>query len=208
MISVEDEREKLISQIKSLDVRLESLYKSLKFQRAEIPAKPDPNSNKSEHGGLKRMVLDLLVKAGPEGISVKEISAYLNTKPANIHAWFHSTGRKISQISKIGEARYALTGELPPMPEPKVKVAGRASTKPTQPRGGLTKKLFEVMEAAGPAGVSIKELAEKVNSNYRNIAVWFATTGKKFPNVVKVAPAVYRVAATEAEAPAPQPETF
>jgi len=204
MISVEEERENLVRQIKALDVRLESLHKSLKFQRAAIPGKPDPFATKSQHGSLKREVLDLLVKAGPEGITVKEISTYLNTKPANIHAWFHSTGRKISQISKVGEAKYALTGELPPEPEPKTKPKGRGNTAPTQPRGGLTKKLFAVMEAAGPEGVSIKTLADKVESNYRNIAVWFATTAKKFTNIEKVAPAVYRVTHPQSEQPAPQ----
>ncbi len=206
MISVEEERENLVRQIKGLDARLESLHKSLKFQRASIPNKPDPTSTKSQHGGLKREVLDLMVKAGPSGITVKEISSYLNTKPANIHAWFHSTGKKISQISKIGEARYALTGELPPEPEPKVKPKARANTAPTQPRGGLTRKLFAVMETAGPEGVSIKSLAEKVESNYRNIAVWFATTAKKFSNIEKVAPAVYRLNPV-APAPAPAPVT-
>lgn len=193
MISIEEERENLVRQIKSLDARLESLHKSLKFQRASIPGKPDPSSTKSQHGGLKREVIDLLVKAGPEGITVKEISSFLNTKAANIHAWFHSTGKKIEQISKVGEARYALNGELPPEPEPKAKSRGRSSSAPSQPRGGLTKKLFAVLEAAGSEGVSIKELADKVESNYRNIAVWFATTAKKFPNIEKVSPAVYRL---------------
>jgi hypothetical protein len=43
--------------------------------------------------------------------------------------------------------------------------------------------------------LKIKDLADKVGANYRNVSVWFVTTGKKYPKVKKVAPAHYRLAA-------------
>ena len=37
-----------------------------------------------------------------------------------------------------------------------------------------------------------KIIAEKAGTNYRNVAVWFATTGKKFQSA-KIKPATYRL---------------
>ena len=43
--------------------------------------------------------------------------------------------------------------------------------------------------------VDLSDLSEKAGTNYRNVAVWFATTGKKNPKIKKVAPATYKLAA-------------
>ena len=51
------------------------------------------------------------------------------------------------------------------------------------------------LREAGDADMSVKELAEKAGTNYRNVAVWFATTGKKNPKIKKLAPATYKLAA-------------
>jgi len=38
---------------------------------------------------------------------VKELAAKLKVKPGNIFSWFYTTGKKISGIKKVGEAKYA-----------------------------------------------------------------------------------------------------
>lgn len=60
-----------------------------------------------KRGALKNDILKLLSAAGPEGASVKDISAKLGVKNQNVHVWFATTGKKLAEISKVGEARYA-----------------------------------------------------------------------------------------------------
>jgi hypothetical protein len=58
---------------------------------------------------LKEPLLKALKAAGSSGITVKELAAKLKVKPGNVFSWFYTTGKKIKGISKIGEARYALS---------------------------------------------------------------------------------------------------
>jgi hypothetical protein len=72
-------------------------------------AKRGPKAGRTgKRGALKSRILGLLGSAGSEGISVREISSRLNVKPQNVHVWFSSTGKKMGEIEKIGEARYAI----------------------------------------------------------------------------------------------------
>lgn len=59
-------------------------------------------------GQLKERILGELRNAGKDGITVKEIAKRLNAKPANIHAWFVSTGKRMKEIKKIGMGQYRL----------------------------------------------------------------------------------------------------
>lgn len=59
-------------------------------------------------------------------------------------------------------------------------------------RGQLLARILTSLKAAGSSGVTIKTLAEKFKMPYRNVQVWFATTGKKNPSIKKIAPATYR----------------
>jgi len=58
---------------------------------------------------LKAPLLKALAAAGPSGIKVKDLAAKLKVKPGNIFSWFYTTGKKISGIKKVGEAKYAYT---------------------------------------------------------------------------------------------------
>ena len=51
------------------------------------------------------------------------------------------------------------------------------------------------MAAADKEGITFKDLADKVDSKYKNIAIWFSTTGKKNSAIKKVGPAHFRLAA-------------
>ena len=59
---------------------------------------------------LKASLLKALSAAGASGITVKELAAKLKVKPGNIFSWFYTTGKKISGIKKIGEAKYSYAG--------------------------------------------------------------------------------------------------
>lgn len=75
---------------------------------AEKPAKA---IKKPKAGKIGEQIREALEQAGPEGMSVKELSALLGAKPQNIHVWFTTSGKKQGWCSKIGEARYAYLGE-------------------------------------------------------------------------------------------------
>ena len=53
--------------------------------------------------------------------------------------------------------------------------------------------IIATLKAAGPQGVTIKEIAAKLGVGYKNIAVWFATTGRKNTAIRKMAPAKYQI---------------
>jgi hypothetical protein len=50
------------------------------------------------------------------------------------------------------------------------------------------------LENAGSEGITVRDIAEKLGANYKNIYILFATTGKKNSQVKKVGPAQYRLA--------------
>ncbi len=66
-----------------------------------------PKAATGKRGALKGDIIKLLTAAGPEGVSVKDISSSLGVKNQNVHVWFSTTGKKLAGISKVGEARYA-----------------------------------------------------------------------------------------------------
>ncbi len=138
-----------------------------------------------------------LQAAGPQGVRVKELAQALGTKPVNVHSWFHSSIKRYPAIKKIEGGHYRLEGSI----SEKQSAPSRGPAKSTRKkgsrgkRGELTASILGALEDAGSQGISVKEIAEKLGANYRNIYIWFATTGKKNSAVKKVGPAQYRLAA-------------
>ncbi|MEI9893553.1 MAG: hypothetical protein WDN28_06560 [Chthoniobacter sp.] len=141
---------------------------------------------------------------------VTELAESLGTKAANLHAWFHATSKRMPSIIKVAGGHYRLNGHngngnghkpapAAPAPAKAAKAAKAPKARGRKPgkakRGALSENILAVLSDAGSSGVSIKDLSAKVNSNYRNVAVWFATTGKKNSKIKKVAPATYKLAA-------------
>jgi hypothetical protein len=173
---------------------------------------------RAARGALKARILELLQAAGKAGTKVTDIAATLGTKPVNIHAWFHSTGRKVKGLRKVGRGRYALAVEsaaaepapaeaVPAKPAKRARrvkrarrakqakpAAAKARRKPGR-RGALKAQILSALKAAGKSGVSLKELTTQTKTPYRNLSIWFATTGKRTPGVKKLSPGVYTLKA-------------
>jgi hypothetical protein len=120
----------LVKEKKSLETKLEHVNaaltalesgKAVASKRGRKPGRP-PGSKavasklKVASGGkakrgkrLKAPLLKVLSAAGASGITVKELATKLKVKPGNIFSWFYTTGKKISGIKKVGEAKYAYT---------------------------------------------------------------------------------------------------
>jgi hypothetical protein len=102
--------------LEQVDAALQALEsgKSAPKKHGRKPGRPAGTKNKVAKGRkskrgkrLKQPMLKALSAAGSSGITVKELSAKLKVKPGNIFSWFYTTGKKISGIKKIGEAKYA-----------------------------------------------------------------------------------------------------
>ncbi len=155
-------------------------------------------------GELKNQVFAALQSAGAAGVRVKDLAKKLGTKPVNIHAWFHAALKRYPNVQKIEGGHYRLKGKggapvkaakpakAAKAAKPAKKAAGKGASKVKRsPRGELTSRILAQLKSAGKLGKSIKDLAAKVGAPYKNISIWFATTGKKNRLVKKVGRGVY-----------------
>lgn len=159
------------------------------------------STGRTARGALKVQILRALTAAGSSGVKVKELAATLGVKSTNVHSWFQTSGKRIPVIKKIGEARYRLEGALSdaelagPIPKTKnrtVRVTGKRSTRPLSGRGALAARIVEALKNAGEAGMTVRELADKLQvENYKNLFIWFSTTGRKNKAIKKIAKARY-----------------
>ena len=120
LISLVKEKEVLQAKLDSVNAELQALEsgKPAPKKRGRKPGRPPGSKAKivvgkvktSKRGKrLKEPLLKALKAAGSSGVTVKELSAKLKVKPGNIFSWFYTTGKKIKGISKVGEAKYALS---------------------------------------------------------------------------------------------------
>lgn len=131
-ISLLEKKESLQKQIEEIDARVAGMFGGGKTSStgtggsSETPrrrgGRPPGSTNKkaaaprakrepgAKRGDLKIKVLAALKEAGDTGLSIKEMSDKLKTKGSNLYAWFGSTGKKVTEIEKVGPAKYKLVG--------------------------------------------------------------------------------------------------
>lgn len=168
-----------------------------------------------KRGALKDQIVSALQTAGEAGIRVTELAKALAIKPVNIHSWFHSALGRYPEIKKVQGGHYRLQGSSSRLtakdaetsaPARKAAKPGRPAkspaSKPGRPakagrkstrRGELSGRILAELESAGAKGINVKDLSDKIGTPYKNIYVWFATTGKKNAKVKKVGPATYKL---------------
>src|SRR4051794_23432285 len=183
--------------------------KAPKAPRGRSTARP---AKRAQRGELKEQVIGALNAAGTAGVRVTELAKALGMKPVNIHSWFHSSIKRYPQIKKLKGGHYRLEGKLngtssakseaaapskpavaKSSPARKSSGAGRKAGGANSRRGALSEKVLGELRKAGAKGISVRDLANRIGANYRNIYIWFATTGKKNASVKKIAPAQYRL---------------
>jgi hypothetical protein len=116
LIALVKEKEILQSKLEKVDSALRALESGKVARRGRPPGTgkgrpgPKPGGKARRRGKrLKEPLLKALKAGGASGVTVKELAAKLKVKPGNVFSWFYTTGKKISGIKKVGEARYALT---------------------------------------------------------------------------------------------------
>ena len=116
LISLVKEKEALQAKLEKIDAALTALEggEAAPQKRGRKPGRPPGSKSKvqgSKRGKrLKAPLLKLLSAAGSSGVTVKELATKLKVKPGNIFSWFYTTGKKISGIKKVGEAKYSYSG--------------------------------------------------------------------------------------------------
>ncbi len=66
-----------------------------------------------------------------------------------------------------------------------------SETRKRAPRGKLKEGIINALSSAGQEGLTVKELAQRLNTSTGNIHAWFFTTGKKMKGIKKVGPGQY-----------------
>lgn len=140
---------------------------------------------------LKDKIYAALETAGEAGVKVKDLAEAIGTKAVNVHSWFHSAMKKDPSIVKIvgGHYRQDHSGTATKSKPKATKAKPRQSTK----RGLLTEQIVSLLKDAGNEGITVADIADKLSAKYKNIYIWFATTGKKHNGVKKVGPAKYKL---------------
>ncbi len=124
LIQLVDKKQALLAQIEKLDASMAAIATgkiaaapAAKAPRAAAAAKPAPKAAptpkaaapvRAKRGALKDGILAALAAAGSEGVAVTDLAAQLGVEPANVHVWFSTTGKKLSEITKVSAGRYAL----------------------------------------------------------------------------------------------------
>ena len=211
IIGLEEKRAVLQDQLDALTSKIATLSGDIFSESPAIAAKSPikaakASKRRARRGALKESILAALSGAGSAGVRVTELASNLGTKAANIHAWFHSTAKNIPGIVKIAGGHYRLDGKSAPAaasskPAAKAQPAPKAQAAPSKKkkgkgakRGELSENILKSLEAAGEKGLTIKDLEAKTGAKYRNVAVWFVTTGKNYPKIKKIAPAHFKLA--------------
>jgi hypothetical protein len=205
LLALEEKRMILQEQIDDIQDQISSIRDQLFNEGAAVVRKAVRKvltKGRSQRGALEARIMAALESAGNNGVRVSELAEALGTKAANLHAWFHATAKRVPNIVKVAGGHYRLNGHshkaaAPAAPATKAEKKGKAKAGRggKAKRGALSEGILAALGDAGSEGIAIKDLSEKVGSNYRNVAVWFATTGKKNPKIKKVSPAVYKLAA-------------
>jgi len=114
LVKLVKQKEALQRQLADLDSEINSLESGTPgAKRGRKPGRPPGSKNSVRKPGkrrgkrLKDSLIKLLQAAGAKGMTVKELAAGLGVKPGNVFSWFYTTGKKVSEIKKVGEAKYA-----------------------------------------------------------------------------------------------------
>ncbi len=69
---------------------------------------------------------------------------------------------------------------------PRKAIPARADGAPSPRRGAVRDAILGLMQAAGPGGITVKEIAGKLGKPTGHIHTWFSITGRGIVNVRKV----------------------
>jgi len=210
LMSLEEQREALQLQLDKIHSKVASLQFSV-FSTADTTRLPETHLHSSggsrqvaqrprmPRGGLRKQIFEALRAGGLAGVFVRDLAAALAMRPVNIHSWFHSALKRYPQIEKLAPGHYLLNGNIPlsSNSEPlrtRPLSTGRSGRQRMRPkRGEISRQILELLRGAGSEGISVAQIAAQTGSHYRNVHVWFSSTGKKNPLIQRINRGIYRL---------------
>ena len=144
LVSLTEKREKLVGELSAIEAQIAAALGGVSSS-SEKPSSPrggrvgktpasKPARKRGKRGALQQLVLAGLKEAGQAGIAVKHLAAKLGIKPANIHVWLHTTGKKNGLVKALGKGVYRLEESLgveaPKIEAPKPKVSRKTRKDP------------------------------------------------------------------------------
>ena len=115
MVKLSEQKEALMSQIQDLDRQMAALQQTAgqeaesRRSRAtsiECAGGMTHGKPRAARGALQARIVGALRTAGQRGLTLRELSAKLRVKPANLYVWFNGTGRNTKGVKKLGPAKY------------------------------------------------------------------------------------------------------
>ncbi len=127
-----------------------------------------------------------------EAVELEQQRAALQARIEQITGQVRSGGSAVpAALSKAATGAVSL-----PAPAPAATKKGKAAAPKKSHghrRGQLTAAIHETLKAAGSEGATVADMAQKFDVPTSNLFVWFSTTGRNFPNIVKAGPGRYRL---------------
>lgn len=90
---------------------------------------------------------------------------------------------------KGAKVKAAKAPKAPKEPKPAKVKAPKAERKGRT--GGLRDAVLSALRTAGAAGIGVQDIAKKIGAKPQNLHVWFSTTGRRSPEIVRVGPGRY-----------------
>ncbi len=130
---------------------------------------------------IKPEVMSHLQAAGEGGVKLKALALTLGVTQRYLNTWFSVTGKRVPGIERIARGTFRFN---PGSYQPSL---------PYMRRSNLKQEVISALQAAGEAGLRVKDLTSKLGcSNQTDLFSWFSITRKRVPEIERIAPGTYR----------------
>lgn len=121
LVTLAKRREDLLEKVKAVEADITRLFGGSAPRRTGRKGRP-PKATYTEKrgrkgnrgqkpGALKERILEVLESAGDNGIAVADIASKLGVPKANVHVWFSTTGKRLSEVRKMEPGRFRFHGK-------------------------------------------------------------------------------------------------
>lgn len=120
LLKLSERKEALLTELKKIEANIVAHLKGESITSPSVTHKKNPSikkqavqakrsSNKrAARGMIKEQIFQALAEAGSAGMKIPDIAQKIGAKNANVHVWFSNTGKKLSEIERLGPGHFRL----------------------------------------------------------------------------------------------------
>ena len=108
LVTLLEKREAIQAELSRIEAQISAALGGSPVKTNPTQTAKSKPAKRGKRGAVKEAVLAELTAAGKNGASVKELSSKLGIKNQNLHVWFHTTGKKIKGLKKVGKGQWVL----------------------------------------------------------------------------------------------------